>query len=344
MKTSLTKLSSSILFFSLSIQVWAAPMAQVVAIKGTAFVISAEGKTQELKLNQHIDDKSEVMVEEGASVSLNDYYDSTYHLVGGSHMKFYNRSVQLKRGKSWIQSSGKTHKLGLTTANGKVIFGKSEFITFFDQANSKTQVLVVNGEVEVSNILNQDMKETVTAGTFTILDPEIENGVPRVPTKVGVNSLNAALAEFTKTPDKIETTAARSIASVEDKQDSSSFKKAGPQLPKGEIIYITKSRMPASVRPGLAHSYFKKVTSKKAVTNEVPIKIYGQNSVQQKLESSPRKPASFQKQTKEEKVPTKVAHEVEGDIEFNSSLKKQMEEQPKHPKPLQGLIEELQSY
>jgi len=344
MKTSLTKLSSSIFFFSLSFHVWAAPVAQVVALKGTAFVISAEGKTQQLKVNEHIEAKSEVMVEEGASLALNDYYDSTYHLVGGSHLSFYNKAVQLKKGKSWIQSSTHKHRLSLSTANGQVTFGKSEFITFFDQATSKTQVLVVSGEVEVSNILNKDMKEVVAAGTFTLLDPEVENGVPRKPTKIGLNSLHAALAEFKQTPDKV-TTPMRSIASVEPEVEQASVEKSAPQSSRGQIIFITSNRMPASVRPGIAHNYFKKVTTQKSSTNEVPIRVFGQSSPEVvSTISSPRKPASFHKQSKEEKVPKKVATMTENDSEFNSSLQKKMDENPNHPKALQGLIDELQSY
>ena len=76
MKTSLTKLSSSFLLLSLSFTVWAKPVAQVVEVKGTVFMVTPEGTTTALKVNQHLEDKAEVMVEEGASITLNDYYDA----------------------------------------------------------------------------------------------------------------------------------------------------------------------------------------------------------------------------------------------------------------------------
>lgn len=132
MKTSLTKLSSSFLLLSLSLSVWAKPVAQVVEVSGAVFAVSPEGKTTQLKLNAHLEDQTEVMVEDGATVTLNDYYDATYHLTGGSHLKFFNKAVQLKKGKTWIQSMNSRHPLALTTANGNVNFWKGEFITTFD--------------------------------------------------------------------------------------------------------------------------------------------------------------------------------------------------------------------
>ena len=125
------KLSSSLLLLSLSLSVWAKPIAQVVKVDGAVFVVTNEGKTSALRANEHIDEKSEVLVEEGASVTLNDYYDATYHLIGGSHLKFFDKSVQLKKGKTWIQSKNSRHKLIVTTANGLIEFSKSEFITTF---------------------------------------------------------------------------------------------------------------------------------------------------------------------------------------------------------------------
>ncbi len=153
MKTSLTKLKSSLVFALtlVAASAWAKPVAQVVEVKGQVFVVTSDGHTKSLKANDHIEDKSEVMVGEDGNITLNDYYDATYHLIEGSHIKFFNKSVQLKKGKTWIQSLNARHPLVLTTANGNVDYWKGEFITTFDHTSSKTQVLVVNGDVEVSN-------------------------------------------------------------------------------------------------------------------------------------------------------------------------------------------------
>jgi hypothetical protein len=334
MKTSLTKLSSSILLLSLTFSAaWAKPVAQVVEVSGTVFMVTPEGKTTALKKNQHLEDKSEVMVEEGASITLNDYYDATYHLTGGSHLKFFNKSVQLKKGKTWIQSLNSRHPLALTTANGHVDFWKGEFITTFDQATSKSQVLVVNGEVEVSNILDKNMKYSVAAGSFTMINPEIENGIPRAPTKVGLASLNSALMEFKQLPEKMKSEpVGRSIASVEESKT----------VKKGEITFITSNRMPASVGSGSAHKYYKKMMNKKSQLTPAPITIYGMSWNKTGEVKVLRNPASVPVMPA---VTPKITHPVvNNDPEFTESLKGHSIQQPKHSKELDNLIKDLSSY
>jgi hypothetical protein len=342
MKTSITKLKSS-LFLSLavmSLSVLAKPVAQVIEVKGQVFVITADGKTQSLKANDHLEEKSEVMVGEDGNITLNDYYDATYHLIEGTHLKFFNKSVQLKKGKIWIQSLNARHPLVLTTGNGTVDFMKGEFITTFDQNTSKTQVLVVNGDVEVSNVLDKNMKYTVAAGTFTMIDPDTDNGLPRSPTKVGLTSLNNSLAEFKAIPEKFkEPTApvAREIASVPEAI-------AAPK--KGEIVFMSNgksmNRFPASV-PGGAHKYFKKkVGYKKQPATMVPIRFYGMNQ-KPMAEISPREPASV-KSSNMLAVPKKIGSELNIDSEFGDSLRLEKASQPNHPKELENLIQDLKSY
>ena len=332
MKTFLTRLKSSLalLFALLAIPGWAAekPVAQVTEISGQVFLITPEGKTKSLKMKDHVAEKSEIMVDEGGSVTLNDYYDATYHLNGGTHLKFFNKSVQLKKGNTWIQSLNPRHGLALTTANGHVDFWKGEFITTFDQATSRSQILVVAGDVEVSNILDRNMKYSVPAGTFTLVDPELENGVPRAPTKVGLASLNVAMEKFKKLPEVMREAPlpARGIASVEEAAP------AGPEK-KGEIIFISSTRMPASVNGG-AHKYFKKLTKKKPELTDAPISFIGTSW-------TPRSPAS-----------TPISRPLSGpatlslqpDADFDQSLKIQAKEQPYHSKELEGLINDLKSY
>ncbi len=328
MKTSLTKLSSSLLLLSLSLSVWAKPVAQVTEISGTVFMVTADGKTSALKLNQHLEEQSEIMVSSGSSITLNDYYDATYHLISGSHLKFFNKSVQLKKGKTWIQASNAKHPLALTTANGYVNFSKGEFITIFDQMTSRSQVLVVNGEVDVSNILDMDMKYAIPAGSFTVVDSEIENGSPRAPTKIGLQSLNAALTEFKQLPVELKTNEGRSIASVETSHQA--------PVKKGEIIFIKSHRLPASVETVRR----KKVKSPKF--SPVPIKIYGTSWKKAEAFTAPRAPASIQSVAPN--LPKIVAPKVENDPEFENSLKKQASKQPKYSKELEKLIDDLKSY
>lgn len=342
MKTSHTKLKSSFLLglAVLSVSAWAKPVAQITHVSGQVFMITPEGNTKTLKVNDHVEEKSEVMVGEDGNVTLNDYYDATYHLVEGSHLKLFNKSVQLKKGKTWIQSMGSRHPLALTTANGHVDFWKGEFITTFEQAGAKTQVLVVNGEIEVSNVLEKNVKHSVSGGSFTTLDPEVDNGLPRYPTKVGLTSLNSALAEFKALPEKLKEveTPARTIASVDT------------EIKKGEILFMmngkASDRFPASVS-GSAHKYFKKKVgrskaSQKSAEGPAPIRFYGFKPLTQ-VNHAPRYPASV-KPKMPEAMPKKVGTELNIDAEFSDSLRMEKAMQPNHPKELENLIQDLKSF
>ncbi len=319
MKTSITKLKSSLLLLALcSGGVFAKPVAQVTGLTGSVFVITAQGKTHTLSINDHLEHESEILVDEDATVVLNDYYDASYSFTGGSHAKFYDKSIQLKKGKTWVKGQGHKQSLVLTTANGHVNYKHAEFIATFDQASSKSQFLVVGGDIEVSNILNSELRYTVQAGSFSLIDPDQENGIPRAPTKVGLSSLNHALAEFKVVPKAHRQAApTRSIASV------------APQAPKerGEITFIRSHRMPASV------SSVK--TPKKSSLGDAPIRFYGVSAPVKK-----RNPASVMPQ----KMPAPAPQSVKIDPEFYRSLKIEVAEQPKHPKELERLIEDLRSY
>lgn len=335
MKTSLTKLKSSLIVVLAltALPLMAKPVAQVSEISGQVFMITPEGNTSTLRLNDHIDEKSEIMVEEGATVTLNDYYDATYHLVGGTHLKLFNKSVQLKRGKTWIQSLSPRHSLALTTANGHVDFWKGEFITTFDQLTSRSQILVVNGDVEVSNVLDRNMKYTISAGSFSTIDPEIEGGLPRSPTKVGLASLNSALSEFKKLPQGLRNEGpSRVIASVNE---------APEQVKKGRIIFISTNRLPASVA-GKAHSFYKKSVAKKAKRSDLahaPIRFYGV-ATNEEAAAVPRKPASIARP----EVTRSTSSDLNLDPEFSQSLKKEVTQQPKYSKELESLIKDLKSF
>lgn len=355
MKTSITKLKSS-LFFSLAVlsfPLLAKPVAQVTEVKGQVFLITPDGKTKSVKVNDHLEEKSEVMVGEDGNVTLNDYYDATYHLIQGSHIKFFDKSVQLKQGKTWIQSTNSRHPLALTTANGNVDYWKGEFITTFDQGSSKTQVLVVNGEVEVSNILDRNLKYIVPAGNFTLVDPDVANGEPRTPTKVGLTSLNQSLAEFKSLPTKmkqIAPTATRGIASVAETKVA-----PAPAVKKGQIVFMknwkavdSEGRLPASADTGSAHKYFKTkvATTNKWTLTPAPIRFYGMEQATPAMVAAPvapRLPASVMPQNVAA-TPKKVGSDLNIDADFSNSLRQEQATQPKHSKELENLIQDLKSY
>lgn len=362
MKTLLKRLSSSLLFLIISFSASARPVAQVVDVSGTAFVVNKLGKTKTIKKDQQIDEYSEVLVEEGAALTLNDYYNTSYHSTGGSHLKLFNKSIQLKKGKSWIKSMTSKYPLSVTTANGQVDFSKGEFIVTFDQTTNRSQYFVISGEVEVSNILNKEIKYQIPAGSFSFIDPDVDNGMPRSPTKVGLQSLESTLSEFNQLPEKIfgkknvvPKSAARSLASIsEPKSEEVTLKKEpvtlptetkeAPAIKKGEIIYLTTHRKPASVEQGIAHNYYKKIVNKKRTPTKVKIKIYGSAWKKPQPPSRPvRTPASIKVigASVDEKKPTGI---ITNDPEFEMSLKKHEAQQPKYSKELGNLIDELKSY
>src|SRR5690554_190903 len=165
MKISHTKLKISLILIAClgTLASWAKAVAQVQEVKGLAFVITPSGNTIKIKSFDILEERSELLVEEGTQVSLNDYSNATYHLTGGTHVKFYDRSIQLKKGKAWVKSLSQA-PLIMTTANGSVQFTGGQFIATFDQVTNRSQVLVVQGDVDVSNILDQNLSYTVTQG------------------------------------------------------------------------------------------------------------------------------------------------------------------------------------
>lgn len=331
MKISLTKLSSSLLLLSLPLSLWAKPMGLVTAISGKVFMTTEEGKTTTLRLNQTIDEKAEILVPTDSSLTLNDYYDGTFHLTGGSHLKLFDKSVQLKTGKVWVQSMNSRHPMVLTTSNGQVNYLKGEFIAIFDKPTSRSQVLVVDGEVDVANILDPEMKYSIPAGSFTVVDSEKENGVPRAPTRIGQQSLNAALEEFKSHSLEATASGGRSIASVKEEE--------APKK-KGEIIFIKSHRFPASVSEKQSKKSGKSESIERL--NPVPIKIYGTSWKQNEGEKAPRTPASIH--VIAPSLPKNGASNVINHPEFTDSLKNETNKQPKFSKELENLIRDLKSY
>lgn len=328
MKTFRTKLKTSfIVALTLSaLSAWAKPIAQVQEVKGIAFVISASGTTKKVKSMDIIEERSEILVEEGGQISLNDYYNATYHLTGGTHIKFYNRSIQLKKGKTWVKSLSR-NSLALTTANSSVAYGAGQFITTFDQASNRSQVLVVQGEVEVSNILDQNLRYTVNQGDFTVIDPEVDNGLPRTPTKVGMASLNSALEEFkmpSERPLALPTKPSRSIASVRPLETPMSVKK-------GEIIFISTSSLPEEVGTKKRQRTPASVIPQKQKSwSAAPISYYGRTAAElphSQLEAFSRLPASSSPE-----------------IQIVPTLKKEINVRPAYSNELESLIHDLKSY
>jgi len=113
---------------------------------------------------------------------------------------------------------------------------------------------------------------------------------------------------------------------------------------KGEIIFLSSVRTPASVSEGAAHAYFSKKIKKFAVKKElVPVRFYGMLPIKKTTEETDRSPASVPinqaVKIKKADMPTS-----EQEDEFVDSLKKHQTNQPKYSKELESLVDDLKSY
>lgn len=167
----------------------------VLSAKGEAFVVS-ENRTVPLETSDYIYDFSEIVTSDNAQVTFKDKFDHKYHLAPGSHIKILNRIIELKTGYLWIKSEGAEKGFTVQTANAKVAYNQGEGIVTYDALSGKTQLLVVQGEMDFSNILLDENKVTVTDATFSFLTGDMENTTPRAPTSVGQASFSKMVSIF----------------------------------------------------------------------------------------------------------------------------------------------------
>ncbi|MBY0518627.1 MAG: hypothetical protein K2P81_17080 [Bacteriovoracaceae bacterium] len=338
MKTSITSLKSSSLLLALLLAptlAHAKLIGKVHAIKGNAFIIQNQ-KTLALAKDMDIEEGAQVMVSDDSQVTLGDFYDRRFHVSSGSHIVLNDMNVILQKGSLWSQSLTTNTKMTLSTANLLISSYKGEYIVTYSTAEKKSQLTVVTGEVDVASPREPAFRYAVSAGQFTMAIPDVNDGYPRTPTKVGYESLMAAVhlfpgiksqdagvAQAQAKPQASE--ADRSIASVNEK--------------KGEIIFMTTiieaKREPASAA-GEAQKYFvKKFTKKKLVSTPAKVRVIGFQEVKS---ASSRKPASSQK------VQTQAPEIRVNDSEFLKSYEQLRSQQPKNPQEVQRLIDDLNSY
>jgi hypothetical protein len=357
MKISLTKLKISLtaLVLITALSALGKPVAQVIEVNGVVFLVTPDGKTKTVKASDHIEENSEVLLSENSTMIVNDYYDASYHLTEGGHYKFFDKSLQLKKGKTWVRSLNPRHNLALTTANGFLNFNKGEFIVTFDSSSSRSQVMVVSGNVEVSNILEKNFTQVVSEGTFSLIDPDVDDGLPRTPTRIGLESLNLALSEFKTTlpqikPEVISEEPLRSIASVPSGPTPETAAEIKNRS-RGEIIFMTSdnkiSRVPSSTDS--AYSYFKQksVVPKKHKATSVNVRFYGvtlrKNYRDNVIISRSRIPASLTKLSPV--LPSeKLSEEVLTEKKWRDFLGQEKVFIPNHSKDLDKLLQELKDY
>lgn len=361
MKTSLTKSKNSFLFVLalLTTSAFARPVIEVVTVKGSVFAVSPAGKTATLKPHDRVEELSEIMIEDGGTVLFRDSYNGTYQFTGGSHVKLFDKSIELKSGKAWVKCANTQFPLSLSTANGRADFLKSEFIVTFEPEKTRSQFLVINGEVELSNPLDRHGRFKVPAGTFSVVDPAVDHGVPRSPTPTGAESLTEVVAEFNGKPvvkKKVEAVAHAAPAPHDshkthvEKPHQAAPARAIASTPvvdevqhtveqKGAITIITSNRLPASIK-GEAHSYLEKVSrpaKKRVELKNVVIRYFGVDK-----QNTPREPASI-KLGKES--PNKQGGEFTKVTSEAQIVQKNDEKETYKPsKELENLVKDLQAF
>ena len=338
MKTSTTSSKSKYLFLALLLPIMAEAklVGKVHALKGDAFLIR-DGKTTTLKKDMDIEEGSQVMVGDDASATVGDFYDRRYNLSSGSNLVMNDRSMTLLKGGLWSQSLSQKANVAVSTANMLLSSFQGEFIATYDAATKKSQLTVIAGEVDIASPMEPAFRYAVVAGQFSHAAPDIDEGYPRAPTRLGYESLMKAVAMFpgVKSMDAgvaQAQSAGRTIASVEAVAEK-----------KGEIIYMKTvqgtARTPASA-DGEAQKYFLKSTKKaahrpKAALSSAKVRVIGLQAV---TAPSSRKPASTHKIQTQEKAPSV------NQSDFLKSYEQHQRQQPQHSQEVQRLIDDLKSY
>ncbi len=171
-------LIASILFSFTQVEA-SAPFGRVVEVKGSAF-ISVEGKTKEIKKGDNIYSNSEIVVEQSGQVTFTDNADHRFHIGQlGSIAILNGRNFELRSGDLWVQSLNKTDTAEIVTANAKINFDGGEAIISYDSIKGKTQLMVINGLMKLSNLRTPELNLTVAEGNFSFVDLAFEEGMPR---------------------------------------------------------------------------------------------------------------------------------------------------------------------
>jgi hypothetical protein len=232
MKNLRLAIKSSLALLIIMTSAHAKQVGRVLAVKGNVFAIH-QGVTYKLNMGDYIEDFVEILTEENGQISFSDFHDHTYHVSGSGHIKVMNKITEIRSGSLWVQSDNRMEDFFIQSSNSNSIYRNGEFIVDYDSDKGKSELLVINGDVDFSNILESHLKYTVNAGQFSYVSQDYEDGLPRNPTNIGFKSFKTAMSPFKgiqpsdkgfvevmKTQlgeDVVEPAPSRSIASVKEK-------------------------------------------------------------------------------------------------------------------------------
>ncbi|MBP9681770.1 MAG: hypothetical protein KBD76_10230 [Bacteriovorax sp.] len=223
----MNKIFLLLMIMSFSVAAETIPFGRIVDIKGEGF-ISYEGKTRAIRKGDSIEVGAEIVIEHRGQVSFTDNADHRYHLGNSSSASVKSKAIELRSGDLWFQSLNKNDTYKIFTANATVDFQGGEAILTYDTVKGKSQIMVINGIMKLSNLRASELNLNVGEGHFSFVDNAYEEGAPRDPTPVGEKtygqlvSLFSGLSPMDKNSEAIfkdhhqEHGAKREVASVKE--------------------------------------------------------------------------------------------------------------------------------
>lgn len=319
------------------------PIGIVSSVTGTAFA-TTKGKTKELFPGAQIFDSTAIRTEEGAQISVTDYFDHKFHLAGSGHMTFMGRTITLKQGYLWVQSYNDSFDFFVKTANAVASGRKGEMVTSFDNMTGKSQFLSIEGKFNFANLFRKHLSLTLNDGQFSFIDRERNSEAPRTPTPIGFSSFEKITGLFqgirpAKRPQ-------RALASLPAKPVDGKRKKIpkkAAMVPKGkkvdlDAMYKEKLEAVAKARRKIR---IKKMLSYRRKSG-VPIKVFGQKSITSRKMPAPRPPK--RKPASRHLTPDVDTNINLRDDSFERGLINQYKKQKRHSIEVNRLINELKSY
>jgi hypothetical protein len=331
------------------------PIGRVRTVDGQAFV-NYGGKLQVLRPGTHIYDRAEITTSVGGSLSFNDFNDHIYHLASQGQVQLFGRNVQLVRGYLWIHQTGRhAHGVTVSTANSRLYSSPGQGVISFHPDVGRTQFMTIQGSFRFGNMLYEGLDVNVNTGQFSLIDPEINNGVPRHAASVGQQTFSQVLALFpaikidqmspefrfmvetpTPTPTPAPAMAHRAPASVSQ---------TTAQSP-GVVTYIPLERngQLKKSRESLIHSYAAtrptasasrapasvgQSTGKAQPTARVPVRIFG---------------AQTAAKTTVTRAPASVQTAPASTDAFEQGLERAYQTQQRHSDEKNALIRELKNF
>lgn len=351
-----------IAILSISFTAQATIVARVISVEGNAFSFSGN-QSKTLAYGSRIMDLSEIMVEDGSTLSVSSVDGYIIHINGGSLVKFFKKNIELKNGHIWINNTNNIVGT-VSSANSVAGFKQGQFIYSFDNISGRTQLLVLTGNVKLANALEPALQINIPSGHFSLIDKEYERGLPRGATKVGLKSykqMKNVFANFKNLEDSkldemliTKTKVKRAIASVAAKYSSVHNHKRGKLI---TVRTFKSSRTPASTGPMNYYLGIKKSEAKRnkpqKTGNEAIINYYGRTWNKSSRVTRPskavRKPASVKPiSIKRERVPASVSKSnLINDLRrsgFEKSLDREAPKVQRHTNEVNHLIDELNSF